>query len=105
MDPAPEVMRFYARSAQNWLDLEMPGVAVAFRPPDCLRVGEGFELQLLPGDSRWQLRQLQGRAWLPFPASRPCLSLVDWLAQVRKVHNLTDKAGTTGSQTESETQI
>lgn len=97
MTPAPEVMRFYAHSAQSWLDLEVPGIAVAFHPPDRLRLGEGFELRLLPDDSRWQLLQLQGRAWRAYAPSRPCISLVDWLAEIRRVHNLSAKAGTTAS--------
>jgi len=99
--PDPEVMRFYARAAQAWLNLEALDVPVRFEAPDRLSLGEDFQLRLLPNDSRWQLRRRRGRSWRAWVPERPCLSLVDWLAQIRKVHNLTYKAGTTDRETES----
>lgn len=79
-------MRFYARSAQDWLALEVPGVSVDLSEPDRLQLGDQFELRLLRDDCRWQLYRRHGRSWRRYQPSRPCTSLVDWLAQVRKVY-------------------
>jgi hypothetical protein len=103
--PDPEVMRFYARAAQAWLDLEALEVSVRFEPPDRLSLGDGCQLRLVRDDSRWQLRQRRGSSWRAYRPARPCLSLVDWLAQVRKVHNLTYKAGTIGREKESKSRF
>lgn len=105
MNPEPDVMRFYARAAQDWLDLEVPGVSVGFVAPDRLRLGAEFELRLRRGDCRWQLRRRRGSTWRAVVPAKPCTSLTDWLAQLRRVHNLMYKAGTAGRETELETQV
>ena len=82
--PEPAVLEFYGRAAQEWLDMEVPGVTVKIREPNELRLGAEYRLRLAPEACRWILLERRGRAWRLLRPSKACLALTDWLAQVRR---------------------
>lgn len=85
----PLLSRFFAARIQAWLERELgPGALTvsAAGASFTLRGDRGprFQLRLDPKRCRWHLRARLGRSWQACPPSRPCLSLTDWLGQVRR---------------------
>lgn len=85
----PELEAFHRQQIEHWLQRELAGGALQVRSArnrhTVLVAGrEQFQLRFLPDACRWLLFHKQQRAWWPVPPRRPCLSLTDWLGQVRQ---------------------
>lgn len=86
----PALESFHRDRIEDWLQRELPehGLQVrARRGRFTVQVlgRERFQLRFVPDACRWLLFVRRGRAWWPDEPGRPCLSLADWLGQLRQV--------------------
>ena len=95
--PTPALEAFHRQQVEKWLARELPGRALqvhARRNRYTLEVEGRQDLQLrfVPDSCRWFLLVRRQGSWWPHLPSRPCLSLTDWLGQVRQLLTLGHKA-------------
>ncbi len=86
----PELQTFHSQQITGWLRRELTGLPLEVRTARnrhtlLLSGRECLQLRFLPEASRWVLFRKRQQTWWPLPPGRPCLSLTDWLGQVRQV--------------------
>ncbi len=85
-----ELQAFHGQQIERWLQRELTGLPLEIRSSRnrhtlLVKGRERFQLRFLPDASRWILFHRQQRSWWPVAPGRPCLSLTDWLGQVRQI--------------------
>jgi hypothetical protein len=85
----PALESFHLERIRQWLDRELRSLGMevhARRNRFTLQVrGRAcFQLRFVPDSCVWLLFERRQGAWWPCPPSRPCLSLTDWLGQIRR---------------------
>ena len=85
----PTLEEFHRQRIQAWLERELAGWNLEVRDARgrvTVRVDgrDRFQLRFVPDGCRWFLFQKRGRSWRLWLPPRPCLSLTDWLGQVRQ---------------------
>ncbi len=85
----PTLENFHLERIRQWLDRELVGQGLEIR---CrrnrftLKVDDrdAFQLRFLPDSCAWLLFERRQGSWWPWTPSRPCLSMTDWLGQIRR---------------------
>lgn len=98
----PRLLQFYADQALEWLRRELPDREWRARTRThriTLEGGRrGYQLRLVSDRCRWLLLVGTSRRWTVPPMLGPCLSLVDWLRQIRHLEG--SQAGSRDFRTE-----
>lgn len=82
LDPA--LREHYRKCLQDWLDREIPGHTVQAQG-NRFTIGTRLQLRFVPDAARWLLLTRRSGAWHPHVPRKACLSLTDWLNQVRQI--------------------
>jgi len=93
----PILEAFHLERIRQWLDREVDGQDLKFHCRHnrfTLQVHgrDAFQLRFLPDSCAWLLFERRQGTWWPLTPTRPCLSLTDWLGQVRRRLTLVPKS-------------
>jgi hypothetical protein len=85
----PALEAFHLERIRQWLDRELKSLDLevhARRNRYTLQVHgrDSFQLRFVPDSCAWLLFERRQGSWWPYPSSRPCISLTDWLGQLRR---------------------